>query len=28
LLAEQQAHVINSHDHVRDHRDALALAAK
>ena len=24
LLAEQQAHVITSHDYVRDHRDALA----
>jgi uncharacterized protein (TIGR02284 family) len=24
LLAEQQAHIISSHDYVRDHRDALA----
>ncbi|HEY4356056.1 MAG TPA: PA2169 family four-helix-bundle protein [Acidobacteriaceae bacterium] len=24
LLSEQQAHVNNSHDYVRDHRDALA----
>ncbi len=24
LLTEQQAHVINSHNYVRDHRDALA----
>jgi uncharacterized protein (TIGR02284 family) len=24
LLAEQQAHVLTSHDYVRDHRDALA----
>ncbi len=24
LLAEQQAHVLNSHDYVRNHRDALA----
>jgi uncharacterized protein (TIGR02284 family) len=24
LLAEQQAHVLNSHDFVRNHRDALA----
>ena len=24
LLTEQQAHVISSHDYVRDHRDALA----
>ncbi len=23
LLAEQQAHIISSHDYVRDHRDAL-----
>jgi uncharacterized protein (TIGR02284 family) len=23
LLAEQQSHVLNSHDYVRDHRDAL-----
>jgi uncharacterized protein (TIGR02284 family) len=28
LLTEQQEHVIASHNHVRDHRDALALAAK
>lgn len=28
MLTTQQAHVIASHDHVRDHRDALALAAK
>lgn len=28
LLTTQQAHVLASHDHVRDHRDALALAAK
>jgi uncharacterized protein (TIGR02284 family) len=28
LLVTQQAHVIASHNHVRDHRDALALAAK
>jgi uncharacterized protein (TIGR02284 family) len=28
LLITQQAHVIASHNHVRDHRDALALAAK
>ena len=24
LLSEQQAHVMSSHDYVRDHRDALA----
>ena len=24
LLTEQQAHIINSHDYVRNHRDALA----
>ena len=24
LLTEQQAHIISSHDYVRDHRDALA----
>jgi uncharacterized protein (TIGR02284 family) len=24
LLAEQQAHILTSHDYVRDHRDALA----
>ena len=24
LLAEQQAHVLTSHDYVRNHRDALA----
>src|SRR5580698_9692594 len=24
LIAEQQAHVLTSHDYVRDHRDALA----
>lgn len=24
LLTEQQAHVVNSHNYVRDHRDALA----
>ena len=23
LLAEQQAHVLNAHDYVRNHRDAL-----
>jgi uncharacterized protein (TIGR02284 family) len=28
LLTEQQEHVIASHNFVRDHRDALALAAK
>jgi uncharacterized protein (TIGR02284 family) len=28
LLVTQQAHVIASHNHVRDHRDALALAEK
>jgi uncharacterized protein (TIGR02284 family) len=28
LLVTQQAHIIASHNHVRDHRDALALAAK
>jgi uncharacterized protein (TIGR02284 family) len=28
LLITQQEHVIASHNHVRDHRDALALAAK
>lgn len=28
LLVTQQSHVIASHNHVRDHRDALALAAK
>ena len=26
LLSEQQAHVLTSHDYVRDHRDALATA--
>ncbi len=24
LLSEQQAHIVSSHDYVRDHRDALA----
>jgi len=24
VLAEQQAHILNAHNHVRDHRDALA----
>ena len=28
LLTTQQAHVIASHNHVRDHRDALAAVAK
>lgn len=28
LLTTQQAHVIASHNHVREHRDELALAAK
>jgi len=28
LLITQQEHIIASHNHVRDHRDALALAAK
>ena len=28
LLTTQQAHVISSHNFVRDHRDALALATK
>jgi uncharacterized protein (TIGR02284 family) len=25
LLTEQQAHILNSHDYVRNHRDALAI---
>lgn len=28
LLTTQQAHIIASHNHVRDHRDALALATR
>jgi uncharacterized protein (TIGR02284 family) len=28
ILTTQQAHIIASHNYVRDHRDALALAAK
>ena len=28
LLTTQQAHIIASHNHVRDHRDALAAATK